>query len=77
MAPFVLAFNLQQGYLLPLTELYFEKKSSRSLCGAKVIVSNNGQLCSATIGGLLNIDSKEGGRQILRITAGHFLDERQ
>jgi hypothetical protein len=61
-------------------EVYCEKNaisSLGSLCGSKISVSAHGEVRSATIGGLISVQSKEGGFPILGITAGHFLAEEQ
>jgi len=57
-------------------ELYYERDSSAqySLCGSKVVVAVNGQWRSATIGGLISVETAEGYIQDFGITAGHFLN---
>ncbi|KAE8443140.1 hypothetical protein EG329_002309 [Mollisiaceae sp. DMI_Dod_QoI] len=63
--------------LLESAELYYERDSSSqySLCGTKVIVAVNGQWRSATIGGLISVETAEGYIEDFGITAGHFLNE--
>lgn len=61
-------------------EVYCEKNaisSLGSLGGSKISVSAHGEVRSATIGGLILVQSKEGEFHILGITAGHFLAEEQ
>jgi hypothetical protein len=58
-------------------ELYYERDSNGpySLCGSKVVVALNGHWRSATIGGLISVETAEGHIQDLGITAGHFLND--
>ena len=46
-----------------------------SLCGSRITVSINGQRGSATIGGLILIQTDQGYFQTLGIIAGHFLTQ--
>jgi hypothetical protein len=61
-------------------DLYCQESNilaSESLCGSKVCVNVNGEMKSATIGGLISVRSNLGYNLVLGITAGHFLAEEQ
>lgn len=61
-------------------EVYCEKNaisSLGSLCGSQISVFTSGDVRSATIGGLISLQSKEGAFPILGMTASHFLAEEQ
>jgi len=60
-------------------ELYYEQNPNmpQSLCGSKLHAVVNGQWRSATIGGLISVETADGHVQVFGITAGHFLDAEQ
>ncbi|KAH8659381.1 hypothetical protein BGZ60DRAFT_456975, partial [Tricladium varicosporioides] len=62
--------------LFESVELFYEQdpRAQYSLCGSKAIVSVNGQWRSATIGGLISVETAEGYIQDFGLTAGHFLN---
>ena len=63
-----------------VVNLYYAKNSkirSQSLCGSKISASVSGQMRTATIGGLISIQTKDGNFQTLGMTAGHFLTQEQ
>jgi hypothetical protein len=65
----------QHDYANETPELHLGEWSDESLCGSKITVSTHGQKRSATIGGVISIQSADRKTWVLGITAGHFLAE--
>jgi len=57
-------------------ELYNGRGSNlHTLCGSKIVVTINGQRRSATVGGVISVETAEGSIEHFGMTAGHFLNE--